>query len=106
MHTLRSRHSVWVLDILAVLVAIPVAVACVVPRDLARQVELSGDEIALGTVTSIDEVWLEEATGGSFPWTIVKFDVQESFVTGKTGAVEIATRGGLQPGSPSTTVTP
>lgn len=106
MRTLRSRHSVWVLGILAVILAIPVAVACVIPRDLARQVQLSGDEVAIGTVTSIDEKWLDESWGGAFPWTVVTFDVQESFVTGKTGSVQIVTRGGLQPGSASTTVTP
>jgi hypothetical protein len=92
--------------ILAVFVAIPVAVACVIPRDLAGQIKLSGDEIAIGTVTSVGEVWIDEPSGGAFPWTIVNFDVQESFVTGKTGPLQIVTRGGLQPGSPSTSITP
>jgi hypothetical protein len=89
-----------------VLLVIPVAVACVIPRDLAGQIKLSGDEIAIGTVTAVDEVWLEETSGGSFPWTVVTFDVQESFVTGKLGPIQIATRGGLAAGSPSTSITP
>jgi hypothetical protein len=94
------------LGILAILVVIPVAVACVIPRDLARQIQLSGDEVAIGVVTRVDELWLEEGAGATFPWTIVTFDVKESFVAGRTGPVQIATRGGLQPGSPSTTITP
>jgi hypothetical protein len=106
MQTSRSKSLAWVLGTLAVLLVIPVAVACVIPRDLAGQIKLSGDEIAIGTVSNVHEVWLDEASGGSFPWTIVDFDVQESFVTGKTGPIQIATRGGLQPGSPSTSITP
>ena len=106
MRTSRSKRSAWVLGILAVLLSIPVAVACVIPRDLAGQVKLSGDEIAIGRVLGVHEIWLEEASGGSFPWTIVDFDVEESFVTGKTGSLKIATRGGLQAGSPSTSITP
>jgi hypothetical protein len=106
MRTSRSRRSAWVLGILAVLLVIPVAVACVIPRDLAGQIKLSGDEIAIGTVSAVNEVWLEEPSGGTFPWTVVDFDVQESFVTGKTGTIQIATRGGLEEGSPSTSITP
>jgi hypothetical protein len=102
----RSRRSAWVLGILALLVVIPVAVACVIPRDLAGQIKLSGDEIAIGTVVAVHETWLDETSGGTFPWTVVDFDVKESFVTGKTGLVQIATRGGLQEGSPSTSITP
>jgi hypothetical protein len=92
--------------ILAVLVIIPVAVACVIPRNLAEQVQLAGDEIVIGTVVSIEERWLEEPSGSPFPWTIVNFDVQQSFVTGHTGQIQMITRGGLQPGSPSLSITP
>jgi hypothetical protein len=106
MHTSRSKSPAWVVGTLAVLLAIPVAVACVIPRDLAGQIKLSGDEIAIGTVTSVNEVWIDEPSGGSFPWTLVNFDVQESFVTGETGPLQIVTRGGLQAGSPSTSITP
>jgi hypothetical protein len=106
MRTTRSKRSAWVLAILAVLLVIPVAVACVIPRDLAGQIKLSGDEIVIGKVNAVSEVWLDEPSGGSFPWTIVDLDVQESFVTGKTGPIQIATRGGLEAGSPSTSITP
>jgi hypothetical protein len=106
MRTLRSRRGVWVLGIIAALLVIPASLACVIPRDLSRQIQLSGDEIAIGTVKAVDEVWLDEPSGSAFPWTVVTFDVQESFVTGRTGAIQIATRGGLQPGSMSTTITP
>jgi hypothetical protein len=106
MHTSRSKSSAWVFGTLAVLLAIPVAVACVIPRDLAGQIRLSGDEIVVGSVISVNEIWIDEPSGGSFPWTLVNFDVQESFVTGKTGPLQFVTRGGLQAGSPSTSITP
>jgi hypothetical protein len=92
--------------ILAGLLAVPVAIACVIPRNLAEQVGLAGDEIAIGRVISVREVWLDEPSGEPFPWTIVDFDVEESFVTGTRGPIQMITRGGLQPGSPSTSVTP
>jgi len=106
MHTSSSKSPAWVFGTLAVLLAIPVAIACVIPRDLAGQIKLSGDEIVIGTVSSVNEVWIDEPSGGSFPWTLVNLDVQESFVTGKTGPLQVVTRGGLQPGSPSTSITP
>jgi hypothetical protein len=105
MHMSRPR-SAWMIGILAALVVIPVAVACVIPRNLAQQVQLAGDEIVIGRVIGVQEIWLEEPSGDSFPWTIVDFDVSESFVSGNTGPIQMITRGGLQPGSPSTTVTP
>src|SRR5262245_46834484 len=106
MRTSRSARPAWILGLLAGLLVIPVAVACVIPRNLVQQVGLAGDEIAIGTVASVREVWLEERPGDPFPWTIVDFDVQESFVTGNTGPIQMITRGGLQPGSPSTSITP
>jgi hypothetical protein len=106
MQTARSSRSAWIVGILAALVVIPIAVACVIPRNLTEQVQLSGEEIAIGTVTGVGEVWLEEASGGTFPWTVVDFDVQDSFVKNQTGPIRMITRGGLQPGSPATSVTP
>jgi hypothetical protein len=100
-----TRHT-WMLAILCALVVIPVAVACVIPRNLTQQVGLAGDEIAIGTVTSVREVWLDEGAGETFPWTVVDFDVAESFVKGQTGPIQMIARGGLEPGSPSTSVTP
>jgi hypothetical protein len=106
MHTSRSTRPAWTVGILVAVAVIPVAVACVIPRTLAEQVQLSGDEIVLGAVQSVSEVWIDEPSGSAFPWTIVDFDVEESFASGKTGPIQMITRGSLQPGQPSTSITP
>ena len=101
------RTSGWLAGLATMLVAVPVAVACVIPRDLTKQLELTGDEVVVGTVTSFEEVWAEDGIRGNSLWTRVQFHVDQNLASGRQNYdVEFVFRGGITPGSPSTTITP
>ncbi len=92
---------------LALLLLAPAALACVVPRDLDRQIELAGDEVVYGTILDFEEVWANDIEGEKFLATKVRFHADECLVAGDRNVeVEIYFRGGVLPGSPTTTITP
>ncbi len=91
----------------AIAVLVPVAIACVIPRNLSEQVGMAGDEIVIATVVDVREVDLVEPDGYAFTWTIADLRVAESLVTGATnGVTRVAMRGGVRPGARSTSITP
>jgi hypothetical protein len=85
----------------------PAAMTCVMPRDLNKQVELAGDEVVLGTVIDLQEVDAIDLDGHTARWTLVEFQVEESLATArKDFRLRFFFRGGVLPGSPSTSITP
>lgn len=87
--------------------AVPVVIACVIPRNLAEQVQLTSDEIAVGTIGKVTEISVREADGEMFTWTRVDMRVDESMVTGKRDFdSSFYFRGGVLPNSPTTSIAP
>jgi hypothetical protein len=85
----------------------PIVLACVRPRTLDEQMLMAGDEVVVGRVVSIDERMAPEANGESVLWTVVRFHADESLVTNRRDAdLTFFFRGGIRPGSPTTTITP
>ena len=85
----------------------PIALACVRPRTLDEQMLMAGDDVVVGRVVGIDERWAPEVNGESVLWTVVHFRADESFVTSKRDYdLTFFFRGGIRPGSPTTTITP
>ncbi len=96
-----------VLVLAALLVGVPLAIACVIPRTLAQQIGMAGDEILVARVDSVREIDVMEPDGFTFTWTIADLSVEESLVTGsRGGTTRVAMRGGVRPGSRSTSITP
>ena len=92
---------------IALVVATPIVLACVIPRTLDEQMVLAGDEVVVGKVVSIEERMAKEVNGESVLWTLVTFRAEESLVTGaRDFDVRFFFRGGIRPGSPTTTITP
>jgi hypothetical protein len=92
---------------IALLVLTPIVLACVRPRTLDEQMLLAGDEVVVGQVVGIEERWAKEMNGESVLWTLVNFRVEESLVSGtRDYDLKFFFRGGIRPGSPSTTITP
>ncbi len=92
---------------LALLLLAPAALACVVPRDLDRQMELAGDEVVYGTVLDFDEVWVKDSDEEEFLCTKVRFQADECLIGGERNIeMSFYFRGGILPGSPTTTITP
>ncbi len=91
----------------ALAVAVPIAIACVAPRTLSEQVGMAGDEILIARIQSVEEIDLVEADGYPFTWTIADLSIEESLKTGQRGGTtRVCMRGGISPGSRSTSVTP
>jgi len=89
------------------IVAVPVALSCVIPRNLQEQLQLAGDEVVFGTVTSFEEAWAPDVEGQEVAWTKVRFQAQQSLITGRQNfEVELYFRGSILPGGESTTITP
>ncbi len=100
--------TAWVLlAVLCLGVVIPVALGCVIPRDLAKQLQLAGDEIVVGTVERVHEVWAPDVEGNDALFTRVELRVQDAWRSGqKTGTIQLFFQGGVSPGADRTTVTP
>jgi len=105
-----SRFVAWTAGIAAFALAVPVVLACVIPRNLAEQLTMAGDEVVVGTVQSVRETTLPDAidpSRGRAVWTEVDFRADESFVTGrKSFDLHVYFRGGVLPGSETTSITP
>ena len=85
----------------------PIVLACVRPRTLDEQMLMAGDDVVVGRVVSIDERTAPEVNGEPVLWTVVQFHADESFVTNRRDYdLTFFFRGGVRPGSPSTTITP
>lgn len=89
---------------------VPVVLACVLPRTLSEQMTMAGDEVVVGTVQNIQETTAPDPTdpnGGRVVWTLVDFRADESLVSGRrTFDLRVCFRGGVLPGSPTTSITP
>ena len=97
------------LSVVAVTAAVltPIALACVRPRTLDEQMLMAGDDVVVGRVVGIDERWASELNGESVLWTVVTLRADESLVTNRRDYdVTFFFRGGVRPGSPTTTITP
>ena len=97
------------LSVVAVTAAVltPIALACVRPRTLDEQMLMAGDDVVVGRVVGIDERWANELNGESVLWTVVTLRADESLVTNRRDYdVTFFFRGGVRPGSPTTTITP
>ena len=103
-----SMRRTWLgVGALALLVAAPVAMACVKSRDLVQQIRWTSAEVVVGTITDIQEVYSQDETGSDVCWTVVDFAVRESLKTGqKDSALRFYFLGGVFPGSPTTSITP
>ena len=110
MQVRASRFVAWTAGIAAFALAVPVVLACVIPRNLAEQMTMAGDEVVVGTVQGVRETALPDPTdpnGGRAVWTEVDFRADESFVSGrKNFDVHVCFRGGVLPGSQTTSITP
>jgi hypothetical protein len=110
MHLRTSRIVAWSAGIGAFALAVPIVLACVIPRNLSEQMTMAGDEVVVGTIQQIRETTLPDAVHpneGRVVWTEVDFRADESFVTGhKDFDVHLAFRGGVLPGSQTTSITP
>ncbi len=85
----------------------PIVLACVRPRTLDEQMLMAGDEVVVGRVVSIDERMAPEVNGEPVLWTVVQFHADESYVSDRRDYdLTFFFRGGIRPGSPSTTITP
>jgi hypothetical protein len=106
----RSRIVGWLAGIGAFALVVPVVLACVLPRNLSEQMTMAGDEVVVGTVQSIHETTVPnpiDPNGGRSVWTIVDFRADESFVSARKGFdVRACFRGGVLPGSETTSITP
>ncbi|MEQ8764045.1 MAG: hypothetical protein RL885_08965 [Planctomycetota bacterium] len=98
----------WALGALVVAaIAVPVALGCVIPRDLEKQLQLAGDDIVVGTIEKLEEVWATDSAGDEALWTLVDFRIEEAWRSGKTkGLVRFYFRGGVTPGAERATITP
>jgi hypothetical protein len=105
-----SRIVGWLAGIGAFALVVPVVLACVLPRNLSEQMTMAGDEVVVGTVANIQETTAPDPldpNGGRAVWTLVDFRADESFVsTRKSFDVRVCFRGGILPGSPTTSITP
>jgi hypothetical protein len=110
MHLRTSRIVGWMAGIAVFALVVPVVLACVLPRTLSEQMTMAGDEVVVGTVQSIQEMTTADpadSQGGRVVWTLVDFRADESFVTGKKDFdLRVCFRGGVLPGSPTTSITP
>jgi hypothetical protein len=110
MHIRTSRFVGWMAGIAVFALAVPVVLACVLPRTLSEQMTMAGDEVVVGTVQSIQETTTPDPVDPQGPravWTVVSFHADESYVTGKKDFdVRLCFRGGVLPGSQTTSITP
>jgi len=101
------RVVTWLAAAALLALAVPVVIACVIPRTLSEQMKMAGDEVVVGTVQSFKEVTTADADGHQVLWTVVDFRADESLVSGKKAFdVRFFFVGGVAPGSPSTSITP
>lgn len=108
---MRWIHASWGkvagLGALVFLTAMPAVLPCVKSRDLVEQIGFAGDEVVYGQVISMEEQWLELEPGYSMTYTTVDLRVHESLRTGqKDFDLRFAFVGGVQPDSPTTSITP
>jgi len=108
---MRGLSTKWILSLaasaLGLAVLTPIVLACVRPRTLDEQMLLAGDEVVVGRVQGIEERWAKELNGESVLWTVVDFRAEESLVSGAHNFdLKFFFRGGIRPGSPSTSITP
>jgi hypothetical protein len=110
MHIRTSRFVGWMAGIAVFALAVPVVLACVLPRTLSEQMTMAGDEVVVGTVQTIQETTAPnpvDPQGERAVWTVVSFHADESYVTGKKDFdVRVCFRGGVLPGSQTTSITP
>ncbi len=108
---MRGKWTRLLLSLTAVSIALfvvaPIVLACVRPRTLDEQMLLAGDEVVVGRVVAIEERMAKEVNGEPVLWTLVTFRAEESLITGSRDFdVKFFFRGGIRPGSPTTTITP
>jgi hypothetical protein len=104
-----SRIVGWLAGIGAFALAVPVVLACVLPRNLSEQMTMAGDEVVVGTVQNVQETTVADPLdpNARSVWTLVDFRADESFVSArKSFDVRVCFRGGVLPGSQTTSITP
>jgi len=103
-----TRRSHWAAVALASMgLLTPAAGAAVISRDLDQQLVFTDAEVLVGTILSVRERLAPEVDGELVNWTLVDLEVEQRFLTAdKAKTVTVVFRGGVLPGSPTTTVAP